>query len=222
MQMNHPFLPFFLTSFLAIIGCAAGSPPTSQPTTRQATDQGASLFDGKTLAQWKVIDYAGAGEPRVEDNSLILPAGERLTGVSYTGEVPKNNYEVSFLARRIDGTDFFAGLTFPVADSHATLILGGWGGATCGISSIDGEDAAHNDLRSFRKFDTGKWYRVRLRVTSKKIQAWVDDESIIDFDPTGKKLTLRSADMEASTPLGFSAFATEAAVKEIRLKKLDI
>ena len=209
---------------LFMVSVVIAAPPTTKPsTTKPATrpmDEGVSLFDGKTLGKWKVMDYAGAGEPHVEDGTLILPVGERLTAVVWTGEFPKVDYEVSFQAQRIDGTDFFVGLTFPIVDSHASLILGGWGGATCGISSIDGEDAVHNDVRSFRTFEKGKWYRVRLRVTAKKLETWVDDDKIIDLDTTGKKLSLRS-DIEESKPLGFASFATTSGLKDIRMKSVD-
>src|SRR5207244_3822034 len=105
---------------------------------------------GKSMTNWKPIDFAGAGEIRVDNGALVIGVGERLTGVSWTGDkLPTQNYELSLLARRVDGSDFFCGLTFPVDDSHATLVLGGWGGALCGISSFDDEDAAHNETKSF-------------------------------------------------------------------------
>jgi hypothetical protein len=43
------------------------------------------LFDGKSLKGWKVADFAGHGEPAVEDGVLTLPNGEGLTGVTYAG-----------------------------------------------------------------------------------------------------------------------------------------
>src|SRR3954466_1522750 len=88
------------------------------------------LFDGKTLNNWQAADFEGAGDPRVEDGQLILPFGERLTGVRWTGpDLPRMNYEIAFDAKRTDGSDFFCGLTFPYNESYASLIIGGWGGA---------------------------------------------------------------------------------------------
>src|SRR5437899_2480510 len=78
-----------------------------------------SLFDGKSLTGWKNSEYGGHGDPAVEDGKLILPSGVALTGVTYTGgEVPNMNYEVAVEAQRVDGSDFFCALTFPVGDSH--------------------------------------------------------------------------------------------------------
>ena len=241
MKSNHALrCGLILLSTQLLAGCTAckdcntrpagsGNAPASQPavqskangpttTTQNPQAAGESLFDGKSLGPWKSSDYAGAGEPRVENGSLILPVGERLTGVTYTGELPKINYEITFDARRVDGTDFFVGLTFPVGDSPASLIYGGWGGTVCGISSLDGEDAAHNDTRSFHSFTTGTWYHVRLRVTAAKLEAWSDQEKIVDVSITGKKLSIRP-EIEESKPLGLASFATTAEIKNIRLTK---
>ena len=75
---------------------------------------------------------------------------------------------------RVDGIDFFCGLTFPVADSHASFIVGGWGGTVVGISSIDGMDASENATTKYVKFQLKRWYKIRIRVTPTSIQAWID------------------------------------------------
>ena len=58
---------------------------------------------------------------------------------------PKVDYEVNLDAKRVAGNDFFCGITFPVGKRFCSLIVGGWGGATVGLSSIDGKDAAENE-----------------------------------------------------------------------------
>jgi len=88
------------------------------------------LFDGKNLDYWEEIEFGGEGEVSIADGILDFEMGDPFTGIASTLEdLPKTNYEVSLEARKVDGTDFFCGLTFPVADSHCTLILGGWGGS---------------------------------------------------------------------------------------------
>ena len=175
-----------------------------------------TLFNGKNLDGWTVTEFAGHGEPRVEDGAIILPMGESLTGVNFTGKTPKMNYEVELDAKRVDGNDFFVGLTFPYADSHASLILGGWGGGVCGISSLDGEDAARNETTKVKKFEKGQWYHVKLRVVPNSIQAWVDDELLIDVSTRGKKVDIRR-EVGPSRPFGLASFQTIAAVKNIKL-----
>ena len=112
---------------------------------------------------------------------MVLNQGQ-LTGVSYTNATPTMDYEVELEARRTQGIDFFCGLTFPVKDSFATLVVGGWGGAVVGISSLDGEDAAHNSTTRYHRFKNGQWYRIRLAVTATNLSAWLDGEQVIDAE----------------------------------------
>jgi hypothetical protein len=196
--------------------------PATKPAaaTRPRESAGRSLFDGKALDPWQPVEFGGSGEPGVEDGCIILPTGERLTGVTWHGgELPRTNYEISLEAQRVDGTDFFCGLTFPVADSYASLIIGGWGGSLCGISSLNGDDAMHNATRSYQTFNNGQWYRIRLRVTPTKLETWLDDKKIIDVVIAGKKVALRQ-DIDESKPLGLTSFASTAAIRDIRLKTL--
>ena len=108
--------------------------------------------------------------------------GNPFTGVNWTNDFPKMNYEVAFDAMRVMGSDFFCGLTVPVGESFCSLIVGGWGGTLVGISSLDGMDASENETTKFVSFETGRWYRIRLRVTEKKLQAWIDQEKLVDVD----------------------------------------
>lgn len=178
-----------------------------------------SLFDGKTLGKWVSTNFGGEGEVRVEDGAITLEAGASLTGINYTGAVLKTNYEISLDAQRIQGNDFFCGLTVPVGVSYASLIVGGWGGSLCGISSIDDKDAARNDTRTIRAFKSEKWYHIRFRVYSDRLQAWIDNERIVDVSIAGHKVSLR-AEVLPSRPLGIAAYQTSAALKNIQMRKL--
>ena len=225
----------FAMLLLGVTGCAAESQkttPTTQiavpvsasgPTTSTAADQPKwqSLFNGNDLGQWKATDFGGQGESKVENGELILTHGESLTGVTWQGPVPaKMNYEIELDACRVDGNDFFCGLTFPVNNDCASLILGGWGGGVCGISSLDGDDAARNDTSSVHDFVKGQWYHIRLRVSTDEIEAWLDKEQIIDAHTKGKKISVRG-EVEASQPLGLASYQTTAAIKNIRIRTFD-
>ena len=69
-------------------------------------------------------------------------------------------------------------------------------------------------------FPFNRWYRVRLRVTPAKIEAWLDDQQIVDQEITGKKISLRPGDISLSRPLGISTFRTTAGFRAIRLRVL--
>jgi hypothetical protein len=179
------------------------------------------LFDGKTIKNWQPTKFGGEGVVGVEDGQIVLEMGVAdLTGITWAGpELPKTNYELALQARRLDGNDFFAGITFPVADSFCSLILGGWGGTVVGLSSIDGMDASENATSQSIAFDDRRWYDVRIRVTPEKIQAWLDEKPIVDQDITGKKIDTR-VEVELSQPLGVAAWRTKSAVRNIRLRRL--
>ncbi len=178
------------------------------------------LFDGKTLTGWMATGFSGAGDVAVENGAIVLEPGNDLTGVNYRGETPKTNYEVELEAKRVEGSDFFCGLTVPVGDSHCTLVVGGWGGALVGISSIDGEDASENSTTQTMRFESGKWYRIRLRVTPGKLAAWIGDEQVVNVDISGSKVTLRHGEIELSAPFGIAAYRTRAALRGIKIRKL--
>ena len=130
------------------------------------------------------------------------------------------NYELELQARRIDGSDFFCGLTFAVGESPCSFIVGGWGGGVVGLSSLDGKDAVRNETTRFVAFEKGRWYTIRVRVTDHKIEAWIDKQKQVDVDTTGKKISIRS-EVEASLPLGISSFATSAGLRNIRWRLLE-
>lgn len=196
---------------------AAGATPTNAPSALVLREQ--SLFDGKTHEGWAVTRFAGHGEVRVDRGLLVLEQGF-LTGIHWTNDLPETNYEISLEARRVNGNDFFCGLTFPIAGTNATLIVGGWGGGLVGISSIDGYDASENETTTFHAFKREQWYAIRVRVTSEKLEAWLDESKIADVKVPGRKFGLRSGPIEESVPLGVATYETEAHLRNIVLRHL--
>jgi hypothetical protein len=176
------------------------------------------LFNGKDLKGWKVSDFAGAGDARVEEGKLVLEMGV-MTGVTYTNPIPRMNYEVSLEAMRAEGSDFFCALTFPVGENPCSLIVGGWGGGLVGLSSLDGEDAANNETTTFMNFEKGKWYHVRLRVVPDRIQAWIDEDRVVDVVTTDRKLSIR-IEVEPSLPFGIATWSTTGVLRNIQLREL--
>ncbi|MCX6914393.1 MAG: hypothetical protein NT167_15275 [Verrucomicrobia bacterium] len=108
-----------------------------------------AMFDGHSLAGWHETAFAGHGDVHCQDGVIVLGMGNPFTGVNWTNDFPKVNYEVAFDAMRVMGSDFFCGLTVPVGDSFCSLIAGGWGGSLVGISSLDGMDASENETTKF-------------------------------------------------------------------------
>ena len=179
-----------------------------------------SLFDGKTLKNWKSSNFGGEGKVAVEDGMIVLNQGSDMTGVTWTGEaLPKMNYEVSLLAQRIEGNDFFCGLTFEINEDPCSLIIGGWGGGVVGISSLDGLDAANNETACYESFDRGEWYKIRLRVTEQGLSAWIGEKQVVSVATKGRKISIRG-EVEPSRPFGISCYATMAGLKDIKIRSL--
>lgn len=178
-----------------------------------------SLFDGKELGDWKATVFGGEGDVYVENGAVVIAEGVTLSGIHYTKDVPKINYELRFEARRMTGTDFFAGVTFPVNDTFCSFIPGGWGGAVVGLSNIDDRDASENETTKYIGFKDEKWFKFRIRVTKPKIQVWIDGKLVVDLKTEGRKISTRS-EVSLSKPLGFSVWQSTAELRKIELELL--
>jgi len=199
-------------------------PEEPPPATTTDTDKGwESLFDGKTLKHWKSTEFGGEGKVVVEDGQITLNMGTGdMTGITWAGQrddLPHIDYEISLRAMRVEGDDFFCGLTFPYKDSHATLICGGWGGGLVGISSLDHMDASENETSTYYEFKSGQWYDILLRVRDNSIRAWIDGKQVIDAQPGKRKVDVR-IEVEDSIPLGIAMWHTKAALKDLQLRRL--
>ena len=184
-----------------------------------AQSEAVSLFNGTDMTNWEITPFGTGGMVKVEDGAIILGMGDGATGVTYTGEVPMQNYEISLKARRLDGNDFFCGLTFPVNDRHLTLVVGGWGGSLVGLSCLDGQDASENETALIKSFERNRWYGVSVRVLKNVITVRIDDETLIEADVSDRELSLRP-EVLLSRPLGIAACHTKSAIKEIKLTRL--
>jgi len=178
------------------------------------------LSDGQTLTGWTKTDFGGEGQVHVKDGAVVMEKGQPMTGITYgKGDFPRMDYEVTLEAKRLSGRDFFCTTTFPVGDSYCSFVVGGWGGQTVGLSSIDGLDASENETSTSQEFKSDRWYRVRVRVTKHRIQAWIDKEQMIDVDTAGKKLSVR-IECKPSRPFGVCTYDTAGAVRDIRVRAL--
>jgi hypothetical protein len=156
----------------------------------------------------------------MEQGTVVLGRGMPMTGVTWTGTLPKLDYEVRWEAARLEGNDFFSSVTFPVGDSFCTWVTGGWGGDIVGLSSIDGWDASDNETRTYFNFENGRYYALRLRVTADRITAWIDDKPIINVSIAGRSIGLRPGEIKLSTPFGFASYGSVGALRKIEYRRL--
>jgi len=209
----------FLT-LIAVIGCRGKPAAESSDKSEDSEPVDSSyVFNGKDLTGWEITNFGPQGPVWVSEGEIILGFGDGCTGITCTSKVPLINYEITLEARRKEGNDFFCGLTFPVGENFCTFIAGGWGGSTVGLSSIDGKDAAENETTLLRNFEKNRWYGIRVAVTKTKVEAWIDDEKVVDVNPEGKKLSIRP-EVYLSKPLGIASWNTTAGIRKVRLRRL--
>ena len=184
------------------------------------------MLDGKSLDGWKKSAFSTEGNVDVKNPfrdgraAVVIDNTDALNGISWTKEMPKMNYEAVVEVMKVNGSDFFCGLTFPVGDGALTFVCGGWGGGLVGVSSIDDRDASENETTKTMKFDAGKWYCVRVRVTPGKVEAWIDDEKLVDLKTEGHKLALRNGEIDDSLPFGIATYQTSAAIRDVRMRRI--
>lgn len=203
---------------LSLVVCAG--PLLAAEPAKKDKPQWKPLFNGEDLDGWKSTAFGGEGEVEVKDGAIILNPGTDMTGVTYTGKLPKTNYELVVEAQRLEGLDFFAATTFPVGDSHASFIPGGWAGGVTGISSINGLDASENETTKYRPYKDKTWYAFRIRVTDDRLLVWVDDKLEVDVERKDKKFSTRG-EVDLSKPLGIATWNTKGAIRTVKVRELS-
>lgn len=180
-------------------------------------------FNGRDLNGWRIADefvFKRHGKVEWRDGVVRLDKGDPGTAIVWSGEAPPtNDYEISLDVRRLDGDDFPCGLTFPFGKSHCSLIIGGWGGSVSGLSNLDDFPAVENETTGVVEIKPNRWHSIRLRVTSRDIQAWFDRNKIVDVDPRGKRFSVWW-EQEPARPLGIATWNTAAELRELRFQRL--
>ena len=222
------------SAFLLICCNFAGIPDPAAWCLGQDADESfqSNKRDWKLIeGNWASCQFGGEGEVEIRGNQIKIASGQPLSGVFWDENLKRDvqdvgahalirdGYELRLQARRTDGFDFFCGLTFPIADQHATLVLGGWGGAVTGLSCVDGLDASQNDTTSLQNFDDDRWYRVRVRVDHSHVTCWIDDKSVVQVSRQKHQFDLRT-EMDFCEPLGIAAYECAAEYKDIMIRKL--
>lgn len=205
MQISMAVLIFL---FLLLVGCECRKE--------------SQVFD-LAEARWGRVQFGGDGEIILKDGVFRIGMGVEMSGIRFEDQIPTVPYSIELEARRITGTDFFCGLTFPVRsqDECLTLILGGWGGGTVGLSSIDEKDASENETTSYRNFEAERWYHVKLIVTDHQIHVELDGEAVINYEIGEHNLGLRPGSIDLCAPLGLTTFQTQSEIRNLRWSPLN-
>jgi hypothetical protein len=218
-------------SLLCHQGCVREAPPPApraeaQPAAQPAPQPLAAapawqeLFDGRSLDGWKAPQFGGEGKVHVRDGMIVMEAGALMTGIVWTGQPPRDNYELQLEGMRLSGSDFFATVTFPVGKEHCSFVVGGWGGSLIGLSNVDYADASENATSDTFAFADNRWYRIRVRVSPAAIEVWIDDKQVVK-QPRAEHVFGIRPEVELCCPLGISTWCTAGAVRNIRIRRLE-
>lgn len=216
------FLGLLCSVPLLLTSCGRQAQPDSPATSAPSAWH---LLEGQAAEQWQPAEIPDEGQVEVKNGELNLHAGLPMTGAKWLGwdaTLPQTNYVIAYEAQREEGEDIFGMVTFPVGShhSHATFVLGGWGGTVTGISSINFKDANENQTRAEQRFENGRWYRVRVEVRPEDLRAWVDDRLVVNATIQGKTISLRPGFIDQCLPFGFATYATTGKVRKVRVQSL--
>jgi hypothetical protein len=156
---------------------------------------------------------------------LVLGAGEPFSAVKYDGpidRIPLEGYEIAWDAMRVDGNDFFSALTFPVGkpDKCVTLVTGGWGGWTVGVSTLNHAFANENETSSSFEFKSGRWYRFVLQVTPECLLCSINGKQQFKVGLKDKQLAMHPSEIQRCMPLGFASYQTTGAIRNLQIRPL--
>ena len=197
--------------------------PTPPSTPVPAAADWIALFDGKSLAGWRVVEefpspWGGpGGAGRVEGGQILLEAGKPWAGVSCQRAVPLANYELEVEARRITGDSTLCGILFTLVDRRAMIDIGGFGGV--GVVGLDNRNANNNETTRAKTFRNGQWYRIRQRLEGTRLRLWIDGELMFDLECAGHSFGLPTMFQPIHT-LGLVASKARVAYRGIRVRRL--
>lgn len=182
------------------------------------------LLSEEFAPAWKSSGIPEEGRVTVRDGEITLQDGQPMTGARFdawqSAALPLGRYAIEFEAMRVEGNDFFGTVTFPVNDSHVSLVIGGWGGTLVGISSIDDMDASENNTRGNAYFENRRWHKVRIEVRDDDLRAWINGKLFVNVSTKGHQLGLRPGDIEKCIPFGFASYATQSRIRHVLIRRL--
>jgi hypothetical protein len=184
------------------------------------------LFGAGNKKKWTLVASVAGGIPGrragVKVGMSVLQAAKGRCGLQWQDEFPRTNYEVTFLANRDEGKRV-GSVVFPVGDVSCAWCLGGTGDGThMGVGLIDGRgyrDKGNPTKRRWR-FEKGRWYSLRLRVTDERIEMWVGKQQVVDLTRANHRFGENDV-VETLKPFGFQAFECTLGIKSLRVRTLE-
>ncbi len=150
---------------------------------------------------------------RVDGSELVQEAIEPEVRLTF-GDPNWSDYEISLEAQKIDGNEGFLVLFRVKSDrDYYWLNIGGWGNTATAIErSIDNRRRAISSFRPIR-VEQGRWYKIRVRCEGRRIQAWLNEGLILDFNDDENAHLIGK--------VGIGTWMTKARFRNIKVTALD-
>lgn len=152
------------------------------------------------------VPHSGGGSWDAKDGIVHLTAPATDQRLVF-GEPHWTDYELTLEARKDSGGEGFIVMFRTSGDQHYWMNFGGWGGGEHGLEKSRGPMK-----RVPGKIETGKWYKVRIRCEGARIQAWLDDQPIIDLKDDNPIL---------KGQIGLNTWGSKASFRNIKVTSPD-
>ena len=203
--MREASLPFTMLFAFALTGCIGPTTDTT-PIRLGYEDQSWKPAPGEALS--------------IEPGLITIEAGAPFEGLAWTDPFPRENYELTLEATRLEGKDIFCGVVFPVGPDSCSMIPGGWDNSLLGLSMVDGLSAAENVTSYPEAFTNHVWSTVKLKVTTEAVTVKIDDKQVIDLKREAHSFSLYPG-LEMYEPFGFFTYQTKALIRNPTLRALS-
>jgi len=190
----------------------------------------ADLLADEARAAWRVqAELPGIGKataPQVGKDGIAFERTGQWAAVAWTGDSLEDNYDLAFEVRLTEGTGDFCHVLFPVGRHRGTLTLSAgpgqeWPGPIRLTGLAEGQSRYYRPLTPFFPVESGRWHRVRLRVTQGQIQGWFNDTRTVDLGKQTSPLLPRP-EFANLKPFGIAAAGGASfTVRNISLRKAD-
>ncbi|MFO1475300.1 MAG: alpha-L-arabinofuranosidase C-terminal domain-containing protein [Verrucomicrobiota bacterium] len=151
---------------------------------------------------WKLL---GDGKWTVQDGALRQSA-ENPDVRAITGQPAWRDYTLALKARKISGAEGFLILFHSQEeDDRRWWNIGGWGNTQDALEGYEVTDSKPGHI------ETDRWYDLKLTVSDKRIQCWIDGKLIHDIPNTSN----------AGYSSLFASAATDAKTREVIVKVVN-
>ena len=159
------------------------------------------------------LSNSGEGDWSIENGEVVQSA--LIPDVYFTfGDKAWKDYEVTIEVRKERGNEGFI-VIFRAQDARSFywVNFGGWSNTRHAIEKQVNRRRVAISPNQDGRIESGRWYKVRIRVEGSHIQCWLDGEKVIDMEDDDAPFLNGS--------IGLATYGTSSRFRSIRVTSLD-